>query len=114
MPDRYGDHDPIAALPPAEQAQLRAQAIANCGLCDQDGYRRLTVCDHTDHTPAAKRGMAQIRAAMGWNPPPPHPHPENRPQAHTAPARATPTPPPHPQTPNNNHHKHPHKTNSQP
>lgn len=93
MPDRYGDHDPIAALPPAEQAQLRAQAIANCGLCDQDGYRRLTVCDHTDHAPAAKHGMAQIRAAMGWNPPhhnPPNHHPADPPATETPPTRYTP------------------------
>lgn len=42
--------------------------IANCGLCDADGYTPgLVVCDHIDHKPAAARGMAALRAAMGWN-----------------------------------------------
>jgi hypothetical protein len=38
--------------------------IANCGLCDDDGYRGATVCDHIDHSAAARRGMAKIRAAL--------------------------------------------------
>lgn len=42
--------------------------IANCQLCDDDGYTPgYVVCDHIDHRPAAKRGMAAIRAAMGWS-----------------------------------------------
>ena len=42
--------------------------IANCRLCDADGYTpRHVVCDHRDHRPAAQRGMAAIRAAMGWS-----------------------------------------------
>lgn len=41
--------------------------IANCKLCDDDGYTPgNVVCDHRDHRPAAQRGMAAIRAAMGW------------------------------------------------
>ncbi|TPW93675.1 hypothetical protein [Mycolicibacterium fortuitum] len=41
--------------------------INNCQLCDEDGYApRHVVCDHRDHRPAAQRGMAAIRAAMGW------------------------------------------------
>ncbi|WP_458317133.1 hypothetical protein [Mycolicibacterium brisbanense] len=41
--------------------------VANCELCDDDGYTpRHVVCDHRDHRPAAQRGMAAIRAAMGW------------------------------------------------
>ncbi len=41
--------------------------IANCKLCDADGYTPgHVVCDHRDHRPAAQRGMAAIRAAMGW------------------------------------------------
>ena len=41
--------------------------ISNCQLCDEDGYTPgNVVCDHIDHRPAAKRGMAAIRAAMGW------------------------------------------------
>lgn len=47
-------------------AEQRAADIAACGLCDTDGYRQLTVCDHTDHTQTAKAGIARVRAAMGW------------------------------------------------
>lgn len=72
MPNRYGDNDTQpdnnpttsrrrdASHPPDPQA-----AITNCQLCNTDGYRGLTVCDHTDHTHAATRGMNQIRAIMG-------------------------------------------------
>lgn len=52
------------------QADTRRNAlrIANCALCDADGYTPgLAVCDHIDHRPAAARGMAAVRAAMGWN-----------------------------------------------
>lgn len=38
--------------------------IANCNLCDTDGYRGATVCDHIDRTETAKRGMALVRAAL--------------------------------------------------
>lgn len=49
----------------AHQRELR---IANCGLCDDDGYTpNNAVCDHKDHRPAAARGMSAIRAAMGWD-----------------------------------------------
>lgn len=53
--------------PAQQRAQLRADAIARCNLCDDDGYRGGVVCDHRDHTEAATRGMAKIREAMGWN-----------------------------------------------
>ena len=68
MPDRYGE-SPDEPLPesPAAQTILRAQAVANCGLCDDDGYRGSTVCDHVDHAAAAKRGMDMIRAVKGWS-----------------------------------------------
>ena len=42
------------------------RAIVACDLCDDEGYRGLTVCDHIDHTAAARRGMEKIRRAMGW------------------------------------------------
>lgn len=42
--------------------------INNCKLCDDDGYTPgHVVCDHRDHRPAARRGMAALRAAMGWS-----------------------------------------------
>jgi len=59
MIDRYGDYQPTP--------QERAEAIRVCDLCNPDGYRGGTVCDHTDHRAAAARGMAMIRHAMGWN-----------------------------------------------
>ena len=48
------------------EAARNAMRIVNCPLCDDNGYRGSTVCDHIDHTPAAKRGMARIREVMGW------------------------------------------------
>lgn len=49
------------------ESQRNKLRIANCQLCDEDGYTPgHVVCDHRDHRPAAKRGMAAIRAAMGW------------------------------------------------
>lgn len=45
-------------------AQVRAMAVVACELCDDDGYRGGTVCDHEDHTEAAKRGMALVREAL--------------------------------------------------
>jgi hypothetical protein len=47
MPDRYGEIDA-------------------CELCDERGERGGHPCDHVDHASAAKRGMALVRAAMGW------------------------------------------------
>ena len=48
MPDRYGEIDA-------------------CDLCDAHGNRADGFpCAHTDHAGAAARGMAMIRAAMGW------------------------------------------------
>ncbi len=88
MPDRFGNpdddrDDPAAARArAAEYAQAardrelearhaeleaRAQDIAACQLCDRDGYRRpelTVVCDHIDHAPAARRGIAACRAAL--------------------------------------------------
>lgn len=39
--------------------------IANCQLCDDDGYTPAgQVCDHIDHRPAAARGMQLVREAL--------------------------------------------------
>ena len=73
MPDRYGQ-DPDEDAPIDSRALAYAHAIAaaraiiDCDLCNDDGYRGSTVCDHIDHAQAAKRGMAMVRAAMGWKP----------------------------------------------
>jgi hypothetical protein len=70
MPDRFGEENE------------RLADIDGCNLCDTDGYRGTTVCDHTDHTQAATRGMALVRHTMGWkqpeNPPQAQPEPKNR------------------------------------
>ena len=69
MPDRYGD-EPTTGDPDYDvrvARDLRARAIDNCGLCDNDGYRGTQVCAHWDYAAAAKRGMAMIREAMKWH-----------------------------------------------
>lgn len=44
--------------------------IANCRLCDPDGYTPgRMICDHVDHRPAAAKGMAELRRVMGWDGP---------------------------------------------
>lgn len=43
---------------------LRAAKVADCPLCDDDGYRNNRVCDHIDRTAIAKRGIAKCREAL--------------------------------------------------
>jgi multidrug efflux pump subunit AcrA (membrane-fusion protein) len=38
--------------------------IANCTLCNNDGYRGATPCDHVDRSATVRRGMAKVRAAL--------------------------------------------------
>ncbi|TXH16441.1 MAG: hypothetical protein E6R06_31050 [Mycobacterium sp.] len=54
-----------------QRANERAEAhtpdptIAACTLCDENGYRpNFTVCDHIDHAPAYRAGMALVREAL--------------------------------------------------
>ncbi|MFE5699957.1 hypothetical protein [Rhodococcus koreensis] len=48
-----------------QRAEDRAQAIADCDICDEDGYDRLTLCDHDpDTAERAKRGIALIRESL--------------------------------------------------
>lgn len=63
MPDSHLDENGFVVLDAPEPAS-RAQAIVACGLCDDDGYRGLLVCNHVDHTAAAERGMARIRQVL--------------------------------------------------
>ncbi|UJL29953.1 hypothetical protein HZU38_05480 [Mycolicibacterium vanbaalenii] len=42
----------------------QALAIVNCGLCDDEGYRGGTVCDHIDRAAVAKRGMQLVKRAL--------------------------------------------------
>lgn len=60
-PDPTPDPTPVHLDPDPE---VRAQAIANCGICDDDGYRGVVICDHVDRTEIAKRGAARCREAL--------------------------------------------------
>lgn len=53
-----------AAAVDLDRPRYDPAAIVECELCDDDGYRGLAVCDHIDHTEAAKRGIAKVRAAL--------------------------------------------------
>ena len=59
------DSDDYQPADDAHLAYVRAEAIAHCGLCDDEGMRGLHRCDHrTDFAAAAKRGMALIRPML--------------------------------------------------
>jgi hypothetical protein len=46
-------------------AHLTPAAVANCTICDTDGYRpNGTVCDHIDRSATAKAGIAKCRDAL--------------------------------------------------
>ena len=55
MLDRYGDETPD---------HFNASAVAECELCDDNGYRGHLVCDHIDYQATAKRGMDMVRQAL--------------------------------------------------
>lgn len=62
------DENGFVAEPDREwAAQQRALRVVECGWCDDDGYRGSVVCDHVDHSEAAKRGIARVREVMGWD-----------------------------------------------
>ena len=47
------------------RAEIRAQAINDCDLCDEDGYRDALPCDHDPESEErAKRGMALVRETL--------------------------------------------------
>jgi hypothetical protein len=50
--------------PEPSTAHLAAEAVVACGMCDDDGYRGGTVCDHQDRSEIAARGSAAVRAAL--------------------------------------------------
>ena len=50
--------------PDPDTAHLTQAAIVACNLCDDDGYRGSTVCNHQDHRAAARRGKAAIDAIL--------------------------------------------------
>jgi hypothetical protein len=68
MPNRYGEND--EPITPEQRAASRAAAelaIVHCDLCNDDGYRGSSVCNHIDHASAAKRGKALVWRTMGWD-----------------------------------------------
>lgn len=54
----------VADLDLPHDAHLDPRAIVNCTLCDDNGYRGGTVCDHIDRSEIAKRGMAKVQEAL--------------------------------------------------
>lgn len=65
MPDRRDPYASMADLDDAGNPHMSGAAIANCGMCDGDGYRpNLTVCDHVDRGETTRAGMAAVRAAL--------------------------------------------------
>ena len=68
MPDRYLDDrgfviagtEPDDGLP----AHLHPDAIAGCTLCDADGYRGATICDHREHWAETENGRALVHAEL--------------------------------------------------
>ncbi|MGW6121470.1 hypothetical protein ACWFRF_20680 [Nocardia sp. NPDC055165] len=61
--DRWrAERDADARIAAAED---RAREVADCALCDDDGYRGTAVCDHDpDTVDRAKRGSALVRATL--------------------------------------------------
>lgn len=45
-------------------AEVKLGAVANCQLCDDEGYHANRVCDHIDRTQTAADGIAKVRAAL--------------------------------------------------
>lgn len=65
MPPSHLDANGFVRLDePDDDPQARAQAIARCQLCDDDGYRRGMVCSHIDHYAATTAGRAAVTAEL--------------------------------------------------
>lgn len=65
MPSHLDPETGFVALDPESEADPRdPRAIADCGLCDDDGYRGALVCDHVDRSETAQRGLELIRAEL--------------------------------------------------
>lgn len=81
-------------------SRRRELRIANCRLCDDGGYTpNNIVCDHKDHRPAAARGMAAVREAMGWDDKPGHTAAPTAPEPAAIRAAERGNPLPHPTPP---------------
>lgn len=58
------DLDPAPPDPTERPAHLHPRAIADCGLCDDQGYRGTSVCTHRDHAAETQHGRALMRAEL--------------------------------------------------
>jgi hypothetical protein len=58
MPDRFGEPQDL------DGPTARALAIVACGLCDDNGYRGVVVCDHVDRRESNRRGVEKCRQAL--------------------------------------------------
>jgi hypothetical protein len=57
----------LVSLPHQGDGAAARPPPARCSQCDENGYRpNGMVCDHIDRQLTAARGVANIRAAMGW------------------------------------------------
>ncbi|WP_070924669.1 hypothetical protein [Mycobacteroides chelonae] len=66
--DPWADERAMAQPDPTEAQAL--DAIRRCTYCDHEGIQpNGLTCRHIDHAAAARKGLAQIRAQMGWNHP---------------------------------------------
>lgn len=63
MPDRHLDDQGRVILDP-EPDYHDERAIIACGMCDDEGYRGGTVCDHIDHVSTTERGRGLMRAEL--------------------------------------------------
>nr|WP_046285124.1 hypothetical protein [Mycobacterium sp. UM_NZ2] len=70
--DPYADEIASALPNPppklSERSHRDPAEIADCTLCDDDGYRGSQICHHHDYAPAARRGIAACQAARNHQP----------------------------------------------
>ena len=65
MPNRHLNPDGTVNLDATDDGpSAQALAIVNCPLCDDEGYRGGTVCDHIDHATESAHGRGLMRAEL--------------------------------------------------
>jgi hypothetical protein len=66
MADRVRTAQAAQSKEARDRAELRAEAIDECSLCDETGYVGTVLCDHDpESAERARRGMEQVRALFG-------------------------------------------------
>lgn len=61
MPELNPDGTVYGMVEMPTDADFRAQAIAECDLCDELGYYGTSVCDHVDHMATTAHGRQLVR-----------------------------------------------------